>query len=130
MLGNTLFFYIGLAQGVSHVAAASGNLISVVAPEKPGPGTSQAGLNNTVEVTKRVKAQLGSRLNLVEVGNEPNGYHSWCRTDAYTEQDYVNEWNTRADIISREVFNCRSSHDPCWENYQGLVLAEYNKFSM
>lgn len=90
---------------------------------------TEAGLQNTIEVTKRIKPKLGDRLNLVEVGNEPNGYPRWCRDKSYTQQDYVNEWRTRADIMSTEVFNCHSG-EPCWANFQGLVLAEYGGFTM
>lgn len=91
---------------------------------------TQAGLENTLEVTKRVKDVLGNRLNLVEVGNEPTGYTSWCRPKTYKPADYVREWKTRSDSISKEVFGCTEPHTACWENFQGLVLIEYNGYTV
>jgi hypothetical protein len=62
------------------------------------------GLNNSLEVARRVMHSVKDRLESFEIGNEPDIFvlvgH---RSGNYTLADYIREWNDYADACSESV---------------------------
>ncbi|KAL6872706.1 hypothetical protein J3F83DRAFT_730760 [Trichoderma novae-zelandiae] len=89
------------------------------------------GLNNTLEVCKQVMNTLKGNLITFEIGNEVDLYPCTVRPCGYDIQDYLQEWTTYADAISKHVLKGNRYGLDEQRFFQALVFAnaELNTFT-
>ncbi|PON26957.1 beta-glucuronidase [Trichoderma gamsii] len=89
------------------------------------------GLDNTMEVCKRVMNTLKGNLIDFEIGNEVDLYPCAVRPCGYTVNDYLQEWTRYADAISDNVLKGNSYGLDEQRFFQALVFAnaELNTFT-
>jgi hypothetical protein len=81
------------------------------------------GLDNTMEVCKRVMNTLKGNLIDFEIGNEVDLYPCAVRPCGYTVNDYLQEWTRYADAISENVLKGNPYGLDEQKFFQALVFA-------
>ncbi|EGR51301.1 uncharacterized protein TRIREDRAFT_72568 [Trichoderma reesei QM6a] len=81
------------------------------------------GLENTLKVCKKVMSTLKSSLVAFEIGNEVDLYPCAVRPCGYDVHDYIQEWNTYADAISKHVLKGNRYGLDEQRFFQALVFA-------
>ncbi|KAK4234453.1 hypothetical protein C8A03DRAFT_37784, partial [Achaetomium macrosporum] len=84
----------------------------------------EGGLENAIEVTKNVVDNVGKNLESFEIGNEPELMARFGhRSEGYSMEDYVKEWNQYAAAASEQVLKHNKHGLANKRFFQGLLIA-------
>jgi len=86
------------------------------------------GLENALEVARRVMHAVEGRLESFEIGNEPDIFDLvGHRPENYTVAEYVREWNQYADACSESVLRGNEYGLEKTRLFQGLTSSGFAK---
>jgi hypothetical protein len=87
-------------------------------------------LENALAEARVALSHIRGDLFAFEIGNEPDLYPGDVRPLNYTVADYVNEWRSFADAISKEVLHGNRYGLDYWRLFQALTFVfDFNGFS-
>jgi hypothetical protein len=87
-------------------------------------------LENALAEAQIALSHIRGNLFAFEIGNEPDLYPGEVRPLDYTVADYVDEWRSFADAVSKEVLHGNQYGLNDWKLFQALTFVFYsNGFS-